>query len=68
MHQFVLALTGLGRVGMGANCEHAAEPVDGPAVASVRALAKEHAMNVVLPLHESRDGKVQLPRPACLGA
>lgn len=40
-----------------ANCRHAPEPLDGPLVSSIRAVAKRHRMNIVLPIHEALDGR-----------
>jgi hypothetical protein len=56
----VLPENAFGRLGETAHpaCSRDPEPVDGPAVTSVRAVAAKYGMNVVLPLHEARGGKV----------
>ena len=43
-----------GRPGEKAACYMAAEPVSGPTVRAVQAIAKRYGMNVVLPIHEAR--------------
>lgn len=37
-------------------CYRKAEPIDGPIVTSVRAVAAQHRMNIILPIHEARGG------------
>ena len=56
----VLPENAFGRPGMihHPGCVHAAEPVDGPLVQSVSAIAAQYQMNVVLPIHESRGDKI----------
>jgi hypothetical protein len=54
----VLPENAFGRPGMSANCLHQAEQIDGPLVKSVQKIALQYGMNIVLPFHESRGGKM----------
>ena len=53
----ILPENAFGRPGMPGGCSHEAEPIDGPTVQRVAAIASRYEMNVVLPIHESRKGK-----------
>ena len=53
----VLPENAFGRPGAPVACAHPAEPVDGPLVKKIAALAAKYAMYVVLPIHESRGGR-----------
>ena len=52
----VLPENAFGRPGEKPACFMAAEPVSGPTVSAIRAIAKRYGMNVVLPIHEARGG------------